>query len=73
VIISSFTDDIENEIPYWNGTSKYYYDKSIRKDDSLFECHYNDNGELIPITIDIEELGIGDHDGTWIYNDASFN
>ncbi|WP_298903495.1 hypothetical protein [uncultured Psychroserpens sp.] len=70
VIVSSFTDDIENEIPYWNGTSKYYYDKSIRVGDSLFECHFNDNGELIPITIDVEELGLGDHDGTWIYNDA---
>ncbi|MCT4580253.1 MAG: hypothetical protein N4A35_02460 [Flavobacteriales bacterium] len=70
VIVSSFTDDIENEVPYWNGTTKYYYDSSIREGDALFECQYNDDGELIPITIDVEELGLGDHDGTWIYNDA---
>jgi len=68
VIVSSFTDDTINETPYWNGTSKYYYDKAIRPDDSLFECHYDDDGDLIPITIDVEELGLGDHDGTWIYN-----
>lgn len=69
VIVSSFTDDIVHETPYWNGTSKYYYDKRIRADESLFECYYDDHGELIPITIDIEELGYGDHDCIWVYND----
>jgi hypothetical protein len=68
IISSSFTYDLDEETPYWNGTSKYYYDTSIRKDDSLFECYYDDDGKLIPITIDIEELHLGDHDGTWIYN-----
>lgn len=68
VVVSSFTDDTINEIPYWNGTSKYYYDKAIRPDCSLFNCHYDDDGNLIPIIIDVEELGLGDHDGTWIYN-----
>ncbi|MEM7105755.1 MAG: hypothetical protein AAF502_21635 [Bacteroidota bacterium] len=70
VVVSSFTDDIENEIPYWNGTSKYYYDKSIRANDSLFECHYDDHGKLIPITVDVEELSLGDQDSIWIYNDV---
>lgn len=69
VIVSSFTDDTINETPYWNGTSKYYYDHAIRPDHSLFECHYDDDGNLIPITIDVEDLGLGDHDGTWIYDD----
>ena len=69
VIVSSFTDDTINEIPYWNGTSKYYYDKTLRPNEPLFECYYDDDGKLIPITIDIEELGLGDHDGTWIYAD----
>lgn len=70
VVVSSFTDDVENEVPYWNGTTKYYYDRSVRADDNLFECYYNDDGQLIPITIDVDELGYGDHDGTWVYNDA---
>ncbi|WP_179008586.1 hypothetical protein [Winogradskyella forsetii] len=69
LIVSSFTDDTINETPYWNGTSKYYYDKTIRTNDPLFECYYDDDGKLIPITIDIEELGLEDHDGTWIYTD----
>lgn len=69
VVVSSFTEDLIHEIPYWNGTSKYYYDKAIRPDEPLFECSYNDQGALVPITIDVEELGLGDHDGTWIYSD----
>jgi hypothetical protein len=75
VIMSSFTEDVVHETPYWNGTSKYYYDKRIRADEALFECYYDDHGKLIhhgkliPITIDVEELGYGDHDGTWVYND----
>ncbi|MEO1515380.1 MAG: hypothetical protein AAFV95_10215 [Bacteroidota bacterium] len=69
VIVSSFTDDIENEIPYWNGTTKYYYDTSVRADAPLFECYYTDEGKPIPITIDVEELNWGDQDGTWVYAD----
>ena len=68
-IAHSYTEDLVNEIPYWNATKKYYFDSSIRPNGSLFECVFDDDGKLIPITIEIEELNMGDHDGTWIYDD----
>lgn len=51
-----------------NGTTKCYYDESIRPGGTLFASYYDDDGKLIPIIIDVEELGLGDHDGTWIYD-----
>lgn len=68
LIVSSFSQDLQQEIPDWDATKKYYYDQSIRPQQELFECHFDDAGVLIPIEIDVEELGLGDHDGTWIYN-----
>lgn len=67
LIAKSFCGDINGEKYDWESMNKYYVDESIRKGDDLFECHFDASGKLIPIDIDVEELGLGDHDGTWIY------
>lgn len=68
LIVSSHTLDFEEEIPVWDDTRKYYVDENIRPGDDLFDCHFQESGELIPIMLDIEELDLGEHDGIWVYN-----
>ncbi len=68
LISTSFSEDKDGKTYDWNGLKKYYADDSIRADDDLFDCHFDESGKLIPIDIDVEELGLGDHDGVWIYD-----
>lgn len=70
-ICKSHTNDFIEETPVWEDTRKYYVDKSIRTQGDLFECHFDETGKLIPIEIDIEELELGDHAGTWIDNNEA--
>lgn len=67
LIAKNFCEDMEGKKYDWDSLKKYYVDETIRVGDDLFECHFDDSGKLIPIDINVEELNLGDHDGTWIY------
>jgi hypothetical protein len=69
LIAKDFTTDMLTLRPEYEATGKYYYDEKIRPTGPLFDCYFTKEGKLIPIEIDLEEIGMGDHDSTWIYND----